>query len=398
MTFSLTKLRTLFGYGSMAATVAISLSGCSATGPSAGRIKSAEGSLVADAGIQIIDVNDAVARRIIASGRTKDFAESFGEVAPAGTVIGRGDVLDIAIWEAPPAALFGAVTGGTGELMQATNQTARGTTLPEQMVETDGRITIPFVGLVQADGRTPQQIAREIAARLKGLAHQPQVVVRLVRNATRSVTVVGDIANSTMVPLTAKGERLLDVLAAAGGVKQPVNKTIIQITRGQQVVSEPLETIITDPRQNIRLQADDIVTAYYHRYSFTALGATGTNSEVPIEGTGVTLAQALGRVGGLNDQRSNPRGVFIFRLEEPSAIDPVISARARQTPDGKIPVIYRIDLKDPATFFVAQSFPVRNSDVLYVSNAPIAEIQKFVNIVSSVVIPAITLQNATTKN
>jgi polysaccharide export outer membrane protein len=367
----------------------------SGSGPSTGQINRADQGAVANADIRIVDVSDEVARRIIASDHAASFSEILGEGQAVGTMLGRGDVLDIAIWEAPPAVLFGAGIGGATDLTQIAGQVARGTSLPEQMIDSDGRVTMPFAGSIVAAGRTPSQIAHEITARLKGMAHQPQVIVRLVRNATKNVTVVGDVANSARVPLTAKGERLLEVLAAAGGVKQPVNKVTIQITRGDHVVSQALQAVITDPRQNIHLQADDVVTAYFQPYSFTALGATGNNTEIPFEATGITLSQALGRVGGANDQRANPRGVFLFRFEDPSALDPAVANGARTTPDGKIPVIYRINLTDPATFFVAQNFPVRHKDVLYISNAPLADLQKFVNIISSVVIPVVTVQNAT---
>jgi polysaccharide export outer membrane protein len=52
-----------------------------------------------------------------------------------------------------------------------------------------------------------------------------------------------------------------------------------------------------------------------------------------------------------------------------------------------------VDLKNPATFFVAQDFPIQNRDVLYVSNAPAAELQKFLNIVVSVVYPIVNVTN-----
>lgn len=366
----------------------------SAAGPSSRAVGRAPHQAVSDAQIKIVDVTDAVARQILASRRAPLFSESLGDGSPVGSVVGRGDVLDIAIWEAPPAALFGAV-GGMSELTQATNQVARATNLPEQMVDSDGNIAVPFAGRVQAAGRTPQQIARNITARLNGIAHSPQVIVRLSRNATKNVTVVGDVAGSGRVPLTAKGERLLDVLAAAGGVRQPVNKTMIQITRGSRVVSLPLETVIEDPQQNIRLAADDVVTAFFQRYSFISLGATGANAEVPFEGTGITLSQALGRVGGLQDQRADVRGVFVFRLEDPAALDPAVREEAQTTPDGKVPIIYRINMKDPATFFIAQSFPIQNKDMLYVSNAPLADLQKFLNIVSSIAVPVVTIKTAT---
>jgi polysaccharide export outer membrane protein len=369
---------------------ALPLAGCGmmAAGPSSRIVNHAQNQPVAGANIHIIDVTDDVARRILGSNHSTLFSDTLGDGLPIGSVIGRGDVLDIMIWEAPPAALFGA--GGGESRYTSSTSTARGTTLPQQMVNSDGQITIPFVGKVQAAERTPQQIERDVAARLVGKAHQPQVIVRLAANATSNVTIVGDVASSARVPLTAKGERLLDVLASAGGVKQPVGKMTIQITRGTRVASLPLETVIRDPRQNIRLQPDDVVTALFQPYSFIALGATGANAELPFEGTGITLSQALGRIGGLQDLRADVRGVFLFRLEDPSALDAAMRDNAQTTPDGKIPIIYRINMKDPATFFIAQAFPIRNHDVIYVSNAPLADIQKFVNIISSTIFPIAT--------
>lgn len=372
--------------------LALALSACAimpAAGPSARGVNKAANNLsAARPTIAVIDVTDAVARDIIASSRQALFSQDFGEGHPIGSTIGKGDVLDITIWEAPPAMLFG--TAGSDPRLISSGSTARGTSLPEQMVDSAGRITIPFAGSVQADGRTPQDIARDIDSRLAGKAHQPQVIVRLVRNAAANVTVVGDVAQSSRIPLTAKGERILDILASAGGVKQPVGKITVQITRGPTVASLPLETVIRDPQQNIRLQPDDIMTVLFQPYSFTALGATGRNEELPFEATGITLAQALGRVAGLQDSRADVKGVFIFRMEEPNALDPKTRATAKLTPEGKVPVIYRIDMKDPATFFIAQSFPIRNKDVLYVSNAPLADFQKFVNVIYSTLLPVAT--------
>lgn len=360
-----------------------------ATGPSGRGIARAEaGREVGGAEITVVDVTDAVTRQMLTIDRRRLFSEELGEGAPVGAVVGNGDVLDVAIWEAPPAALFG--TSGDTKLGAG----GRATSLPEQMVDSDGQITVPFVGQVRAAGRTPQAIAREISSRLMGKAHQPQAVVRLVRNAAANVTVVGDVAGSARVPLTARGERVLDVLASAGGVKQPVGKMTIQITRGMKVVSLPLESVIRDPSQNVRLQPDDVMTVLFQPFSFTALGAIGKNDEVPFEGTGLTLAQALGRISGLQDTRADVKGVFIFRLEESNALEPTARNSVKTTPDGKIPVIYRINMKDPATFFVAQSFPIRNRDLLYVSNAPLADIQKFVNVIYSTVLPVATTATA----
>ena len=51
------------------------------------------------------------------------------------------------------------------------------------------------------------------------------------------------------------------------------------------------------------------------------------------------------------------------------------------------PVIYTLNLREPASFFIAKSFPIKDGDTLYISNAPAAELQKFMNIVSTVASP-----------
>ena len=61
-------------------------------------------------------------------------------------------------------------------------------------------------------------------------------------------------------------------------------------------------------------------------------------------------------------------------------------------PEGKVPVIYRLDLNDPRSFLVSQSFPINNRDVLYISNASLAELQKFLNILGAIIDPFATFQ------
>jgi polysaccharide export outer membrane protein len=218
------------------------------------------------------------------------------------------------------------------------------------------------------------------------------VLVRVIRNATQNVTVVGEVAQSVRMPLTAKGERLLDAIAAAGGVRQPVGKMTLQVSRGGKVVAMPLERVIQDPKQNVYLQPGDVVTALFQPLSFTALGATGKNEEIPFEATGITLAQALGRMAGLRDAQADAGGVFIFRFEEPSVVNPE-GRPLPQTPEGKVPVVYRVDLKEPRAFLVAQNFPMKDKDVVYVANAPAAELQKFLNILTSSIFSVSSLVN-----
>ncbi len=369
------------------------LAGCTTvggSGPSSGAIDRTTSSRNATQEINVLTLDEAAGRRTASFARSQRFADVFGIVPPTTTVIGIGDVLDIGIWEAPPAVLFGATPPGAS----LAGSIAQSAGIPQQVVSEDGTIVVPFVGSVPVAGRTPQVVGRTIVARLAGRAHAPQAIVRISQNDSRAVTVMGEVGATRRVPLTARGERLLDALAAAGGSRQPVAKTTIQLTRAGRTAAMPLDAVVRDPAQNVVLQPGDVLTAILQPYSFVALGAVGTNAEVPFEGAGITLAQALGRIGGLRDDRANVRGVFVFRLEHPEVLPAETSRFARRTSEGLVPVVYRLDLGQGASFFAAQAFEIRDRDVLYVSNAPMVDLQKFLNIVSSAAFSVTGINNA----
>ena len=371
--------------------MATALAGCTLipnVGPSTNKIEEYAGQAGPDAAvIQLVAVDDAVARRLLAQRKQRLFSEALaGATPPAGMTVGPGDAIEVNIWEAPPATLF---SSGVSSDLRGGTSGSRVVTLPEQVIDRDGFVNVPFAGKIAASGQTVTNLELEIVRRLKGKANQPEVLVRRVRNASATVTVVGEVTNSVKLPLSPSGERLLDAIAAAGGVRQPVNKMTIQITRGTNFYALPLQTVIRDPRQNVPLQAGDVVTAIAQSLSFTALGSTIKNEEINFEAQGITLAQALARAGGLNDNRSDARGVFIFRFEPKEALDwPHQPAAA--TPEGMVPVIYNVDLRNPNSFFVMQSFAINDKDVLYVSNAGATELQKFLNLILSVAYPAVT--------
>ena len=366
------------------------LSACSTSvGPSRRAIENAPAATSLN-GMRVVEITDELARRTDVEQVAGNFAANLGDAVPIGTRVGVGDALEVTIWEAAPAALFG--TANLGTRVGADISTSRANTLPVIEVGPSGSITIPFAGQVPAAGRTLRQIEQDIVARLNGRAHAPQAIVRIARNATLNVTVLGDVKEAQRVPLTPRGERLLDVIAQAGGTSQPLERMTIQVTRGGIVQRMAARDLVSDPKQNIILQSDDVVTAFFQPYSFTVLGAAGKNEEVRFEGAGITLSQALGRIGGLQDDRADPRGVFLFRWERPEVIGEM-AAGLQPNAEGLVPVIYRADMKRPDTYFAAQRFGIRDGDVLYVANSQLSDLQRFVNILASSVLPVATVRN-----
>jgi polysaccharide export outer membrane protein len=339
--------------------------------------------------IQLVDITPAVTQRLALSQRKQSFAESFKERRANAYLVNPGDLIEVSIWEASPAMLFGVAPAA---IALSATAGSKSSTLPEQMVGADGFINVPFAGRIKVASKTLQKIETDIVKALEGKANYPQVIVRMTRNATSNVTVVGEVQQSVLLPITPRGERLLDAIAAAGGVKQPVHKITLQLSRDATVREIALEKVIQDPKQNIRLYPGDVVTVYYQPLSFTALGATGKNDEINFEAQGVTLAQALARVGGVQDSRANASGVYVFRFENREAVASDVTPRVANS-EGKLPIVYRLDMSDPTAFFVAQNFEIRNRDLLYVSNASAVELQKFLNILVSVIYPLVNAGN-----
>ncbi len=339
--------------------------------------------------IQLVDITPTVTQRLSLSQKKQSFAESFSERRVNTYLVNPGDIIEVSIWEASPAMLFGVAPAAAAF---SASSGSKASTLPEQMVGAEGYINVPFAGRIKVAGKNLQKIETDIVNALQGKANYPQVIVRMTRNTTSNVTVVGEVTQSTLLPITPRGERLLDAIAAAGGVKQPVNKITLQLSRGQVVRDIALEKVIQDPKQNIRLYPGDVVTAYYQPLSFTALGATGKNDEINFEAQGVTLAQAIARVGGLQDTRANASGVYVFRFESREAVGAGVTPKVANS-EGKLPIVYRLDMSDPTAFFVAQNFEIRNKDVLYVANASSVELQKFLNILISVIYPIVNVGN-----
>jgi polysaccharide export outer membrane protein len=260
------------------------------------------------------------------------------------------------------------------------------TAIPEQMVGSDGDIVIPFAGKVPCAGKTLNEIGAEIRERLLRLAHDPQVVVRLVKNRAQSIAVVGNVKNSTMVPMVPGGVSILQAIAEAGGVVEPVSKVTIQLSRAGKVLQLPLEEIIRDPKANVSLRGGDVLTALYKPLQVTVMGATKETKEVDFPASGISLAQALAQAGGLDGNQADAKAVFVFRFEKPSTL-PQWPKPVRLANNGKIPVVFRFDFSNPATLFAAQTFPIQNHDLIYVASAPITDLQKFLGLIVQIVYP-----------
>jgi polysaccharide export outer membrane protein len=371
----------------LAGAACLAFAGCSSisgSGPSAGDVAEEAGNGAAPR-YELVDIDPYVVETLRHRGPAS-FLAHFGDYRPSVEPrIGIGDTVAVTIWEAGAGGLFSAPL-----VADRFSTGSKSATIPDQVVGRDGAITVPYAGRIPVAGRTTRDVQTIVEHALQGKAIQPQVLVNVVHSVSNTVTVTGEVAKGDRVPLSVKGDRVLDVIAAAGGIRAPVNETYVQLSRGDVTERVAMTRVTSDPKENIYMRANDALTLIRDPQTFIAYGATGRNAEIPFDAEGINLSQALAKAGGLLDAQSDPEGVFVFRYE------PEDVARALR-PDSPLvqhgystPIVYRLNLREANSLFVAQSFQVLNRDLLYVSNAPIASLRKVMEIVGLITGPAYT--------
>ena len=316
-------------------------------------------------------------------------------------LIGPGDTLSISIYEAG-AGLFNhsaaATDPLTGSIAAPTGSTAEN--LPRVQVDRSGLIMVPFAGQIHAAGHTTTEVQRLIEAKLAQQASQAQVLVSLAANSSNVVYVSGDVKNSGRYSLSLAHETVLDMIALAGGPTHSPQDTVVKVTRRGQEGITSLTRIQTAPEENIPVEPLDRIQADYLPRSYLAFGATGRVAQVPFDAANVSLAEAVARVGGLDDSRANPEALFLFRYEDKSDLGLIglpagsDAYPASPTTPGAlangVPVVYRVNMRDPQTYFAVQRFTMRDKDVIYIANAPTVQIYKFLQLIYTFATPAIT--------
>jgi polysaccharide biosynthesis/export protein len=297
-----------------------------------------------------------------------------GRHGPPSLPLGVGDVLEVSIFESSAGGLFIPAEAGA--------RPGNFVSLPQQTVDTDGAISIPYGGRIRAAGRTAAQLQNDIVARLADRAIEPQAVITLVRSRSSEISVLGDVNAPAKLELNPGGERVLDVISRAGGLSAPNAETNIVLQRNGSTASVPFDTLLNNPKENIFVYPGDVIFANRDRRTYLAFGATGLNGRIDFEDSDLTLGEAVAKAGGLLDARADPGQVFLYRLVSPETLS-AMGMPVRAKGGNGYPAIFRVNMRDPSAYFLAQQFPMQDKDILYVSNSDSVELVKFLDIINS---------------
>ena len=291
---------------------------------------------------------------------------------PSDIRFGIGDIVSVTIFEASSGGLFVPAEAGV--------RPGNFVTIPPQAVDVNGNITIPFGGEIRARGRTQVEVQQAIVDSIKNRAIEPQVIVSLVDQRTSLISLLGDVGRPSRIPAMLTPERMLDAITRAGGPAGPGQDEWVMLERDGRRALSPFGALLYEPANNILVHPNDTIYLYREPQTFLAFGALGAQQQIPFGAWRISLAEAVAKAGGLADSVADPASVFLYRGETRDVAEAMgIDCSPFQGPI--IPVIYNINFRNPASYFLATTLEMRNKDVIYVSNSVSTEASKFLNYV-----------------
>jgi polysaccharide export outer membrane protein len=308
------------------------------------------------------------AELILASHSPPRIGQAFSDRrGPSEIRFGIGDVVSVTIFESAAGGLFIPIEAGV--------RPGNFVTLPNQQVDTNGNITVPYAGPIQAKGRTVVEVQKAITNALKDRAIEPQAVVALVDQRATSVSVLGEVNAPSRFAVNPSGERLLDAITRAGGPKNPGYDTFVTLERNGRQATAPFGALIHEPSNNVYVRPQDTIYVFTQPQTFLAFGASGQQGQFAFGAWRLSLAEAMAKAQGLKDDQADPASIFVYR-GEPRHIAEQLGVDCSPVAGPVIPVIYHLNLRDPAGYFLATKFEMRNKDVIFASNAQTVETTK----------------------
>ena len=358
---------------------ALLLSGCvglPSSGPTGYDVRRAAEGKKGEFSYQLVDVRSLADLPLPPARATPTIAEI--EQQPTD-ILGPGDVLNISVYEVG-VKLFGNVGRGIGSpAAGGFDPSSSAERLPPTRVDDYGFIRVPYVGRLQVAGRSVAEVQQMIQDGLQGMTQAPQVLVNVQESITNSVILSGEVSRPGRLVLPTNRETLAEAIALAGGYRGAAKDAVVRIRRGDQAYEVRVSDLLEAPDTDIRVAPGDRITVVNRPQTFSVLGAANRADEIVFPRTPLSLAQAVALSGGSNPQQGDAAAVFVFRF-------------VRQADGTERPTVYQLNMMRPGAYLLAQKFLMRDRDVLFVGNARANQLTKFVQLISQLFIPVVTVQ------
>ena len=277
------------------------------------------------------------------------FGKPPNELAVYSYILGPQDVLRITVWNHP----------------ELTNPSGTANELSGRIINADGTFFYPYVGNVQAGGRTVQEVRDTLEKGLAGILKNPQIDVSVLTYRSQRVFVAGEVRNPGAVPITDIPVSIADAIAFTGGLGPEADLSNVTVTRGEHTYTIDLYGLYYDGEigRNTRLQNGDILNVPERRYNKVfVLGEVLRPGSLQMPRGRISLAEALGDSSGVNPLSANSGQIYVVRL----------------APNDRIQ-IFHLNAETADALIVADRFDLRARDIVYVDAAKVVRFARVIN-------------------
>lgn len=263
-------------------------------------------------------------------------------------LVGPQDVLRITVFEHP----------------ELTNPSGTANELSGRVVNSDGKFFFPYVGPVQAAGRSVQQIREAIAQGLTRVIKNPQVDVSVLQFRSQRIVVAGEVRTPGAVAVTDVPPTLSEIIAQAGGLTNEADLAGVTVSRSGRTARADLYAYLYggDAAQNMQLAPGDVINVPDRRFNKVfVLGEVLAPSSVVMPRGRMSLAEALSDVGGVNPFSANAGQIYVIR------------------DGGEKAQIYHLNGSSPEALVLADRFDLRARDVVFVDSIKVVRWARVVN-------------------
>ena len=280
-------------------------------------------------------------------------------VVPPEYHVGPGDVVAITVWEHPELSNPAGLTQDPSSL--------------GRLVSADGSLFYPYVGVINAAGKTRAELRAEITRGLKGVIVDPQVDVRVTTFRALRVQVFGEVASPGVVNLDDTPKGIIEAVSERGGLTQGASRRRVVLFRKNQTYVIDFAKLLANASAEFNpvLMAGDVIQVPdQSRDQIFMLGEVAKQGPLPMMADRMSLMAAITNVGGLDQISADGSGVLVFR--GPSA-------------SGRPPRVFTLSMGRPEGILLASEFDMQPRDVVYIKRTGFAKY----NAVIAVLVPTI---------